>query len=89
MKWLRRLKQTRWYNHLYALTHAHFWLPCRLCGRMYGGHEEHGRLLTSLCGGYSVCINCADEAETRNRNLLGYIPRPAKKMVIYSTTDIK
>jgi hypothetical protein len=26
-------------NHFYAWLHGYFWVPCPLCGRMFGGHE--------------------------------------------------
>lgn len=26
-------------NKLYARLRGFFWLPCPLCGQMYGGHE--------------------------------------------------
>jgi hypothetical protein len=57
-------------HRLYAFTTAHFWLPCPLCGRMFGGHEKgNGHYQTSAYGGMSVCSNCAEEAENLNRLL--------------------
>jgi hypothetical protein len=36
MTWLRRW---RWLNRVYANAVGYFWLPCPLCGEMFGGHE--------------------------------------------------
>jgi hypothetical protein len=30
-------------NQAYAWLFGYFWLPCPLCGRYFGGHQEHGR----------------------------------------------
>lgn len=57
----------RWVHALYALTHSYFWLPCPICRRKFGGHEESGSLAIGMWSGTSVCINCADEAEQRNQ----------------------
>jgi hypothetical protein len=29
----------RWLHRLYAAALGYFWLPCPICGRMFGGHE--------------------------------------------------
>jgi len=29
----------RWMHKLYASAAGYFWLPCPVCGRMFGGHE--------------------------------------------------
>lgn len=34
-----RYKINRLYNKLYASLFGYFWLSCKRCGRMYGGHE--------------------------------------------------
>jgi hypothetical protein len=26
-------------EHLYAVTHGYFWLPCPICNKPFGGHE--------------------------------------------------
>lgn len=32
----------RWWHRLYARLAGYFWLPCPVCGRMFGGHEIGG-----------------------------------------------
>lgn len=32
-------KLPRWAHRAYAKLFGYFWVPCPLCGRMYGGHE--------------------------------------------------
>lgn len=34
----RRLPR-RWLAHLRAIIGGYFWLPCPVCGQMFGGHE--------------------------------------------------
>lgn len=29
-------------HHCYAFLAGYFWTNCPRCGRMFGGHEEHG-----------------------------------------------
>jgi C4-type Zn-finger protein len=52
----------RWMHKAYAFAFGYFWLPCPVCGRMFGGHERpygsvphptepHTRRIT--------CPNCA------------------------------
>jgi len=52
----------RLYNRLYAHLNGYFWLPCRGCGRMFGGHEpKGGTLWTSDSGGWVLCEKCPDD----------------------------
>jgi hypothetical protein len=32
-------ERPRWGAHIRAYLGGYFWLPCRVCGRMFGGHE--------------------------------------------------
>ncbi len=58
----------RWVHRLYAFTHGYYWVPCPMCGKHFGGHEEHGSLFYGLArGGESVCRNCAARAEEANQ----------------------
>jgi hypothetical protein len=60
-------KASRLFSQLYALFGGYFWLPCPLCGRMFGGHEiADVGLMTDWNYGKSVCKHCADEASRRN-----------------------
>lgn len=46
----------------YAATHNYYWLPCRLCGRYYGGQEGADISIYSGGGsGWSVCWRCGEE----------------------------
>lgn len=33
------LRGPRWMHHIIAELGGYFWLPCPVCGRMFGGHE--------------------------------------------------
>ena len=47
---------------LYAWTLGYFWLPCPVCGRYFGGHENGGghlHLTPSL--GKMTCPDCPGE----------------------------
>jgi hypothetical protein len=51
----------------YARTHGYFWLPCPICGRKFGGHEEpKGTLMKDWGSGQSTCPQCFDEAKKRS-----------------------
>jgi hypothetical protein len=46
----------------YARQHGYFWLPCPICGQMFGGHEwgsEHQTLMLDASRGVAVCPDCA------------------------------
>lgn len=62
----------RWMHKLYANAMGYFWLPCPICGRMMGGHEEGGGALITSADGTStgVCSRCGDMAAARNRAYL-------------------
>lgn len=34
------MRRPRWVNRLYANLLGYFWLPCPICGQMFGGHER-------------------------------------------------
>lgn len=59
------LKRPRWLQWLKALACGYFWMPCPICGRMFGGHEEHGSWDTWPGGGLVTCIECKNEAKRR------------------------
>ena len=69
------MKLTRWLNKLYANSHGYFWLPCPLCGEMFGGHEWHttaprraSAIMTGWGSGIGVCNNCHGAAQEYNEN---------------------
>lgn len=49
----------RWLHRVYAFLFGYFWVPCPICGRMFGGHENGGTLwLTGTAtsrSGRSLC----------------------------------
>lgn len=56
-------------NKLYADILGYFWLPCQLCGQMYGGHEwkdvggESSRL-----DGRGICPDCTRAGKGEDAN---------------------
>lgn len=44
-------------NELYAKVAGYFWMPCPLCGKMFGGHETGGTLWDNglMHSGSSIC----------------------------------
>lgn len=46
----------------FAKTFGYFWIPCPLCGNMFGGHERHSKN-SLMCGniGKIVCKDCEGE----------------------------
>ena len=63
------MKIPRWCHKIYANLLGYFWSPCSICGRMYGGHEEHGSLMIDWGTGSPTCINCIEEAEKKNQKI--------------------
>lgn len=59
-------------NKIYARLMGHFWLPCPICGQMFGGHEWGGTLKISSRRGEGVCPDCKEEADRRNRENFGF-----------------
>lgn len=60
----------RWAHKLYANFFGYFWLPCPICGEMFGGHEwrdPNAVLWKSEGGGEGVCQKCVPEAAARNK----------------------
>ena len=42
-----------------AAACGHFWLPCPVCGQMFGGHERGGGILWQTeHSGTMTCPNC-------------------------------
>ena len=70
-------KILRIYHQLYALFHGYFWLPCPICSKNFGGHEQTHCIYTGgdaylPSGGEEVCPECEDEAKRRNIERYGY-----------------
>lgn len=40
----------RFLHRIYARVFGYFWLPCPLCGEMFGGHEVN----------YTEAVSCSD-----------------------------
>lgn len=62
----------RWQHHLWARLNGYFWLPCPVCGEMFGGHEvldrQTGALIREDGQAFAVCTDpqCSYEAGARN-----------------------
>ena len=61
-------------NKVYARLTGRFWLPCPICGQMFGGHEWGGSLKISTRRREGVCLDCKEEADRRNKENFGFIP---------------
>jgi hypothetical protein len=50
-------------NKLYANLFGYFWIPCPLCGNMFGGHEVNERTKSIIKknghGGIVICQKCS------------------------------
>ncbi len=63
----------RTFHRVYAWLFGYFWLPCPVCGRMFGGHEIHNinttPLLTAPGTGKCVCPDpeCSRKAAVLNK----------------------
>lgn len=49
----------RWLHHLWADLFGYFWLPCPVCGKHFGGHEQHGFRRITASKGEAICKSCA------------------------------
>ena len=58
---------SRLLNKIYANLSGYFWLPCPICGRMFGGHEcSDSVLMKTETSGNCVCKNCGQKADELN-----------------------
>lgn len=70
---LRRVRMPRWIHKIYARMRGYFWMPCPICGCMFGGHETaQTTLMIDLANGWCVCKKCDAEAAIRNKELHGW-----------------
>ena len=65
----------RWVHQAIAFAGGYFWLPCKLCGREFGGHERVRDRRFELAGattipdereaglGWTVCTVCAESGK--------------------------
>ena len=58
-------------HRLYAWLFGYFWLPCPVCGKMYGGHEiVNGWTAALMKDGHAYCVcpnpQCSYEAAVLN-----------------------
>lgn len=67
---VRLARRPTWYRWLHAFLGGYYWLPCKMCGRNYGGGEETGSLLIDPGQGYSVCYRCQEQADEHNKSIL-------------------
>lgn len=47
----------RWVHRLYAWTSGYFWLPCPICGEMFGGHEAGQASIKSNGHNLVICYD--------------------------------
>jgi len=78
------LRWPRLLNRLYAIAVGWFWLPCPLCGKMFGGHEAGPASLITYRGpgitrGYMACWR-HDESESREYPSIAV--QPGEKVTI-------
>jgi hypothetical protein len=52
----------RGFHKLYANLMGYFWLPCPVCGEMFGGHEAESWSIPTDRAGISECV-CSEECE--------------------------
>ena len=57
-------------NKLYANFFGYFWLPCQLCGQMYGGHEwkDVDEKSSILSNGRGICPDCTRAGKGEDAN---------------------
>lgn len=61
-------RRWRWLAKLYANWNGFFWIPCRVCGEYFGGHEVGGSIDNPDELGSGWCV-CSKECEDRHRGL--------------------
>jgi len=54
------MKKPRFIQRIVALLKGNFWIPCPICGQMFGGHEWSGKALPTFTPGLfrGVCPDC-------------------------------
>jgi hypothetical protein len=63
--------RSRDWHRDYAEANNYFWLPCPLCGEMFGGHEKGAGMLYRGSGrGVGTCAGCADKARQISADVL-------------------
>ena len=66
----------RYLNKIYASILGYFWLPCPICGKMFGGHEASPTvLMQSKTSGMCVCKKCKHKADKMNYENFGLYER--------------
>jgi len=63
------MKLLRWLNKIYADLFGYFWLPCRVCGTHFGGHEwkDENTIWFNQYEGEGVCSKqCVELWRLRN-----------------------
>ena len=62
------MRLPKFIRHAIAFFCGYFWLPCPICGKMFGGFECGETLYQSWSRGSMVCkkAECGEEAGRRN-----------------------
>lgn len=70
----------RFLNRLYANLSGYFWLPCPLCGKMFGGHEvvintKYSNSIATEKRGFGQCIcpDCTFKGLGHTREKIGWV----------------
>lgn len=76
-------------NKIYAWLFGYFWLPCPVCGRMFGGHEVSNVFTAALIAedGHAYCV-CPDPQCSHDAAVMNMANGHAQcvgAMVIYGT----
>jgi len=64
------MRLPRFVHWIYAHQTGHFWLPCPICKKNFGGHEaSETSLMETPSSGKLVCKNCTELARQMNEKL--------------------
>ena len=69
----------RWFAKFWANFNGYFWMPCPVCGRMFGGHELPKKWQVPLLDekGIGTCVcsaECSSKAHQMNKAKGRYWP---------------
>jgi hypothetical protein len=54
-------------EHLKATLGGYYWLPCLLCRKRHGGHEQPTGTLMEYKKAYCTCTQCREDANQRSK----------------------
>ena len=85
-----------WFERLKANMGGYFWLPCPMCGKMYGGHENGSDMLdpNDLFKGKITCADpeCIKRVEEYNKRIREIRGKEYREVIarrlMYDTSNI-